>query len=310
MTAGIHHVSAIGSDPQRIHDFYAGVLGLRLVKRTVNFDDAGTYHLYYGNGVGSPGTLMTLFAWAVPPLASARGRAGTGQIAATAFVVPAESVDWWADRLAYGAIDFDGPAERFGERVLLLRAPDGQRIELVGSDAGASGFDAWAGAPVPAQHAIRRLHGVTLWLDEAGATARLLEDVLGLRHVASSDDRTRYAASDGSMVDLVRPGGAAGTMGVGVVHHVAWRAADRTEQDGVRQRLIASGLSVTPVLDRLYFESIYFREPAGILFELASDGPGFAVDEDPEHLGESVALPPFLESRRDAIVSNLRPLEG
>jgi glyoxalase family protein len=305
---GIHHVTAICGDPQRNVDFYVGLLGLRLVKKTVNFDDPGTYHLYYGDGLGSPGTIMTFFAWTLPPTVSARARPGTGQITATPFQIPVSSVDFWIDRLAEAGVDFLGPEERFGEPVIVVRDPDDLPIELVARGAGDLRAP-WPEGPVPTEHAIRGIAGATLSLAGYERTARLLTEVMGFRDAGGEGSRFRFQVGDGedaAMIDLVcQPEGERGRMGIGAVHHIAWRARSAEDQLGWRRHLVAAGFDVTPVLDRNYFESIYYREPGGVLFEIATDPPGFTADESPDELGTELKLPPWLERRRAEIEARL-----
>ena len=302
---GLHHVSAICSDPQRNLDFYAGLLGLRLVKKTVNFDDPGTYHLYYGDGVGTPGTLLTFFAWiSVPPLVVAQGRQGSGQIVATSLSIPAASLDWWVDRLAAAAVDFGGPFARLDERVLTLVDPDGLPLELVAHEVGPLAAT-WAGAPIPAEHAIRGIRAVALCLEGYEHTAELLTGTLGFVADGSEGNRFRFRAG-ASVADLLcAPDSPPGRMGIGVVHHVAWRAADEAEEERWRAALAEVGQNPTPALDRRYFRSVYFREPGGVLFELATDGPGFTIDEAPAALGSELKLPEWLEPRRTRIQARL-----
>jgi glyoxalase family protein len=310
---GIHHITAICGDPQRNLDFYSGLLGLRLVKKTVNFDDPGSYHLYYGDGTGSPGTILTFFAWMLPPMVSAQARQGTGQVTATPFSIPPESLDFWIDRFAGAAVDFQGPEERFGTSVVSLLDPDGLPLELV-ARAGIAPREQWQSGPVPTKHAIRGFAGATLCLAGYERTARLLTDTLGLHHVGQEGSRFRFRAGEGegaAMIDLhCQPDGEAGRMGIGAVHHIAWRTPSDEGQREWRRVLAAAGLDVTPVLDRQYFQSIYFREPGGVLFEVATDPPGFTVDEPPARLGTELKLPPWLESRRariEARLPDLRP---
>lgn len=308
---GIHHVTAICGDPQANLDFYSGLLGLRLVKRTVNFDDPGTYHLYYGDGVGSPGTIMTFFAWVLPPAVRADARQGTGQVTATTFHIPAPSLDYWIDRLASAAVDFDGPESRFGEPVLSVRDPDGLPLELV-ARAGGRLRAAWDDSPVPMEHAIRGFAGATLCLNGYERTARLLTDTMGFREVAQEGSRFRFQVGEGddaAMIDLhCQPEGEPGRMGIGAVHHIAWRARSAEEQREWRSLLAAAGYDVTPVLDRNYFESVYYREPGGVLFEIATDAPGFTVDEAPAELGTRLKLPAWLEPRRERLQARLPTL--
>jgi glyoxalase family protein len=305
---GIHHVSAICGDPQRNVDFYAGLLGMRLVKRTVNFDDPGSYHLYYGDGEGTPGTLLTFFAWTrLPPMSVAHGRPGAGQIGTVALAVPAGSADFWVDRLAAAAVDFEGPEQRFGETVVSLTDPDGLRVELVAGGGGPAA--PWVGAGVPAEHAVRGVHGVSLCLSGFERSASMLTGVLGMAREGEEGSRFRFRAGDGSRsaaVDLlVQPDARPGRMGIGSVHHVAFRAPSPEVEERWRTILAAEGHDVTPVLDRQYFRSIYFREPGGVILEIATDGPGFTVDEKPEALGTALMLPPWLEARRARIETGL-----
>jgi catechol 2,3-dioxygenase-like lactoylglutathione lyase family enzyme len=297
-TTGIHHVTAISGAPQRNVDFYAGTLGLRLVKKTVNFDDPETYHLYYGDGAGSPGTIMTFFPWAHAP----GGRIGRGQLVVTSFSVPTASLGYWTERLVEKGVRFERPRDRFGDTVLTFEDPDRLRIELVAAEDGRPG---WSGGPVQAEHSVRGFHHVALAVEATDRTAGLMTDTLGFWQVNEAEGRIRLSAGEGGPGDLVDVVNAAGfpqgSMGVGTVHHVAFRVPDEETQLAVRAEVSALGYSVTPVLDRNYFRSIYFREPGGVLFEIATDPPGFAVDEDPEHLGEDLKLPPWLETRRDRL---------
>jgi glyoxalase family protein len=308
---GIHHISAICGDPQRNLDFYSGMLGLRLVKRTVNFDDPGTYHLYYGDGLGSPGTIMTFFAWILPPMVQAYARQGTGQITATPFRIPAASLDYWTDRLAAAAVAFDGPETRFGEPVISLRDPDRLPIELIARDAGTPRAP-WTAGPVPVEHAITGVAGATLCLDGYERTARVLTETMGFREMGAEGSRFRFAVgvkADAAMIDLhCQPEGDPGRMGIGAVHHIAWRTPSPDTQQQWRRILADAGLDVTPVLDRNYFESVYYREPGGILFEIATDLPGFTVDEPAEELGTHLQLPPWLEARRTRLEARLPEL--
>ena len=305
---GIHHITAICGDPQRNLNFYAGLLGLRLVKRTVNFDDPGSYHLYYGDGLGSPGTILTFFAWILPPTVTARARQGTGQITATPFRIPPNAVDFWVDRLAGAGVDFDGPWPRFGEPVISLTDPDGLPLELV-ARAGAESPAPWTAGPVAVEHAIRAFAGATLCLDGYERTAQLLTEVMGFRLVGEEGSRSRFQVGEGAdaaMIDLhCQPEGEPGRMGIGAVHHIAWRARTPEEQRSWRGVLAAGGLDVTPVLDRNYFTSIYYREPGGVLFEIATDSPGFTADEPAETLGTQLKLPPWLEPRRERLEARL-----
>jgi len=306
---GIHHVTAICSDPQRNLDFYVELLGLRLVKKTVNFDDPGTYHFYYGDGIGSPGTIMTFFAWAgLPPMVSGQGRQGTGQIIATSFSIPAQSYSYWIDRLAAAAVSFDAGEARFGEHVIAFQDPDGLPLELVAQRTDALRAP-WVDGPVPLEHAIRGFAGATLCLSGYENTAELMTGTLGFREVGQEGSRFRFHAGKGheaAAIDLLcMPEEHPGRMGIGVAHHIAWRTPSSEDQLRWRAVIADGGYDVTPVLDREYFESIYFREPGGVLFEIATDAPGFIVDEPRETLGAELKLPPWLEPRRERIEARL-----
>jgi glyoxalase family protein len=304
---GIHHVTAIASDPQQNVDFYTRILGLRLVKLTVNFDDPGTYHLYYGDERGQPGTVLTFFPW---PGAS-RGRRGTGQVAVTSFSVPEGTLDYWEERFKRYDITTGQRQRRFEEEALTFLDPDWMQLELVaGPEAGE--ISPWDQGPVPAEYAIRGFHSVTLWENNLQPTAALLTGTLGFEAVAESGPRFRFrgsAQSPGAVVDLVHlPDGERGWGGAGTVHHVAWRTPDDAEQLAWRQTLADRGLHVTPVMDRQYFRSIYFREPGGVLFEIATDPPGFIRDESLAELGTRLRLPAWLETQRAAVEAALPEL--
>lgn len=310
-TKGIHHVTAIASDPQRNLDFYTGVLGLRLVKLTVNFDDPSTYHLYYGNTMGDPGTLLTFFAW---PGAN-QGRRGTGQVGVTAFAIRPASMGYWMERLMRHGVHFvgstPGPVERFDERVIAFSDPDGLLLELV-AHPGADALPSWEGGPVPAEHSLRGFHAVTLFEEGFDRTDQLLTGTLGFRSLQQEGALYRYAAADrgpGSLINIrVAPDFWRGVVGVGTVHHVAWRVPDDQAQQTLRRDLDKLGYNVTPVIDRQYFHSVYFREPGGILFEIATDTPGFTIDEPLAELGTNLMLPPRLEPERSQIEQVLPPL--
>lgn len=299
-TTGIHHITSIASDPQQNVDFYTKVLGLRLVKRTVNFDDKYTYHLYYGDEVGTPGTILTFF-----PFENGRpGRVGRGQTSATAFVIPEGSIEYWIDRLESHGVEVDSPRIRFDETVVPFQDHDGQPLELV---TGATDIEPWADGPVPAEYAIRGFHGVTLASLSPEQTEQVLE-LLGYEQAEQNGDRTRYrAVGDRAAIVDVRDRADApqGRQGVGTVHHVAFRASDEETQLKWRDQLNDSGLQVTPQKDRQYFKSIYFREPGGVLFEIATDGPGFTRDESEAELGTELKLPPWLESDRELLEERL-----
>jgi glyoxalase family protein len=294
---GIHHVTAIAGDPQRNIDFYAGVLGLRLVKLTVNYDDPTTYHLYYGDGQGHPGTIMTFFPW--PGAMS--GRIGTGQLTVTSFAVPESSLGYWKERLTERGTLVQEARSEFGESLLFFTDPDGLQLELVATPH-ANPDRIWNQGPVPMDFAIRGFHHVTLSENGYERTASLLTDTLGFKRVQGQGSRFRYAAGSGlpgTIVDLIcAPEGRPGRVAVGTVHHVAWRTPTNEQQVEWRETIRDLQYNVTPIIDRTYFHSIYFREPGGVLFEIATDPPGFAVDEPAEKIGTSLVLPTWLESER------------
>lgn len=298
--SGIHHVTAITADAQANIDFYCGVLGLRLVKLTVNFDDPQSYHLYYGDELGRPGTIMTFFAWP----GARRGRQGPPQVIETSFCTPEKSVDFWSRRLAEFKVKVEAPVLRFGETVLGFSDPDGMRLELVAQEEKTM-EGGWKGGPVPFEHSIKGFCGVCLAEEGYEFTANLLTGSLGFRRVAQEGNRFRYVADDkaaGRVVDLLCvPAGPRGGMGAGTVHHVAFRTADDASQKKWHERLVAERFNVSPVMDRNYFHSIYFREPGGVLFEIATDGPGFAIDEAPESLGSGLKLPAQYEKSRSVL---------
>jgi glyoxalase family protein len=297
---GIHHVTAFSGPTARTVDFYTRVLGLRLVKRTVNFDDPGTYHLYFGDEAGTPGTILTFF----PIEHAASGRVGVGQVSETAFRVPKASIGAWAHRFVAMAVAHEAPVQSFGETVLHFRDPDGMPLALVGVE-GAENEVAWAASGIAPDQAIRGFHGVTLLLRAAGPTAAILTGVLGFETVGSEGTQIRLKGSTalGGYVTLRSVGDfLPGRQGAGSVHHVAFRAADDAAQEAMAEALRRDhGLSVTEQRDRQYFRSIYFREPGGVLFEIATDAPGFAVDEPSDALGTALKLPPFLEPHRGRI---------
>jgi glyoxalase family protein len=303
---GIHHVTAIGGDPQANVDFYAGLLGLRLIKITVNFDDPGTYHLYYGDGLGSPGTILTFFPWP----SAARGVQGSGQLTETAFSVPPGSLGFWRDRLTAAGVEVSPVPKRFDDELLGFADPDGLGLELVG--AAEDDRWPWTEGSVRTEHAIRGFHSVTLREHSLPATDSVL-DLLHAEPLREAEGRFRYRLGEGGpggLVDVVvSPEAAPGQISRGSVHHVAWRTPGDEEQLAWRARLLEAGMAVTEVKDRQYFHSIYFREPGGILFEIATDGPGFAIDEAPEKLGSGLRLPPWLEERRSELEAVLPPLQ-
>ena len=302
-SAGIHHVTAISADLERNLDFYTGVLGLRLVKRTVNFDDPSTWHLYYGDASGRPGSILTFFIWP----GGQRGRLGTGLASAVAFAVPPAAIGFWYERLISQGLRTDPPSKRMGESVLEFADPEGMRLEIVGSRATAA-VEGRSGGPVAQEHAIRGLHSVTIWEDGDQGHETVLTRVVGLARSGEEDSRVRFAgtADIGAIVDIRRVGGFwHGLGGAGVVHHVAFRAADDGIQETIRQRAGESGLHPTAQLDRRYFRSVYFRQPRGVLFEVATDGPGFTADEPLDELGSALRLPPWMEASHTAIEARL-----
>jgi glyoxalase family protein len=306
-SAGIHHVTAICRDPKQNHAFYAGKLGLRLVKKTVNFDDPTTWHLYYGDETGHPGTALTFFAWGdVPP-----GRNGNGMAVETAFVVPEGSFGYWAVRLVELDISHEPPEKRFGETVIRFTDPDGMRLALVAVK-GADALPGWSDGPVPAAHSVRGFHSVTLMVGAGEPTAAVLTGAFGFRAGPRDGNLQRYVSSGariGTVVDVrTAEGFLAGRQGGGSVHHVAFRAVDDQSQTDMGTAVMAQGLVPTDQIDRQYFRSVYFREPGGILFEIATDAPGFTVDEPKETLGNEIKLPPWYEPRRAEIVAVLPPL--
>jgi glyoxalase family protein len=303
----IHHVTAIAREPQRNLDFYAGTLGMRLVKLTINYDDTGTYHLYYGDDLGRPGSLLTFFAWT----AGRPGRQGTGQTNGVGLAVPPASLGFWIERLLSRGVKYEGPTRRFEEQVLAFADPDGLLLELIATPR-VNPVPGWRDGPVPAEHAVRGVHAVTIWEDGDAGSADFLTGPMGFRAKGKEENRLRFESAQdglGTVVDLRRaPGFWRGTDGVGTVHHVAFRAADDAEQQARQEQLRRLGVGVTDVRDRNYFRSIYFREPGGVLFEIATDGPGFTVDERPEELGTTLRLPPQYESMRQRLERSLPPL--
>lgn len=328
--AGLHHVTVMSGDPEENVRFFCDILGLRLVKKTVNFDDVTTYHLYYGDETGSPGTAYTVF----PFDSGRRGPSGTGEVSATGFAVPEGSLGYWRDRLENRGVAVRERETRFGAGVLPFTDPDGQELELV-ETAAFGGIDPWDGSPVPADRQIRGFHSVTLRLADAGATGDLLE-FMGYERGETAGDRTRFRATGGvagadadaalgddvntsadadagraGVVDLVeRPSAGRAGGGVGSVHHVAFRVPDDETQRAWQEALRDRGLHATAVKDRQYFRSVYVREPGGVLFEFATDGPGFALDETVDALGTDLKLPDWLEPDRERIEATLPELDG
>ncbi len=305
--AGLHHVTAICGRAERNLAFYTRALGLRLVKQTVNFDDPGTYHLYYGDEVGHPGTILTFFPWEYAPA----GRAGIGQAEQIRFRVPASGLGYWTHRFLERGVVHEQPIKRFGETTLLFVDPDGLRLALV-AVAGAEAEPAWSTGDIPREHAIRGFHSAVLMLEDGARTAAILTDVFGFAEIGREGSMRRLRASGGvgGIVDVHDAGGfLPGTMGRGAVHHIAFRAADDDSQAELARKVRDNhGLQTTERKDRNYFRSVYFREPGGILFEIATDQPGFTVDEPAALLGHALKLPPFLEPQRQEIVAVLPSL--
>jgi glyoxalase family protein len=301
---GLHHVTAIASDPQRNLDFYTQVLGLRFVKRTVNFDDPGTYHFYFGDDTGTPGTILTFFPWP----GTARGRRGAGETIATAFSIPVGSMSYWRDRLKSKGVATEEHSY-FGGTHLSLSDPDGMILELV-EHAEAKPVAAPRYADVPAQYAIQGFFGTTL-LELSLMRSQALLELMGYRKVDEEGDRTRFAPEGdalGHFLDIVVDKAAQpGRMGAGTVHHIAFRTNDDSSQLDWRQEL-GQYANVTPVQDRTYFHSIYFREPGGVLFEIATDAPGFLIDEPIESLGEALRIPEWFEPQRRQIEAHIQPI--
>ncbi|MBX0294558.1 ring-cleaving dioxygenase [Haloarcula nitratireducens] len=305
---GLHHVTAIAGDPQRNADFYVGTLGLRFVKRTVNHDDTGTYHFYFGDGEGTPGTNITFFPWTNQ---GREGRFGAGQTQDTAYLVPEDSVEYWTERLDSHGVAVER-TERFGETVLQFEDPDGIGLELVAADAETDAVS-WVDSPVPEEHQLRGFHSVTLAVPSVEPTAGLLTEMFGYAHEATEGDRHRYrsaAGGFGSVVDLVETDDDYGQMGVGTVHHVAFRADDVEALEAFRDEYLERGLRPSEVIDRVYFHALYAREPNGILFEISTMEPGFTADESLDELGSSLALPGWVEDERKTIERQLPDFDG
>jgi glyoxalase family protein len=305
--AGIHHITAIAGNAQRNYDFYAKVLGLRLVKRTVNFDDPGTYHFYYGNENGTPGTILTFFPWE----GIVGGRPGTGMATEIGYSVPEKSLEFWAERFKQHDIKQSPITQRFGESVLPFRDPDGLNIDLIVPQQ-TDAREAWTTPEIKADAATKGFHSVTLTLKSIEPTAAILTDVFGYQLKGQEGDRYRFvtpASATASVVDLVEaPEGARGLNGGGTNHHVAFRVPNEEIQMEFREKILSRGLHITPKINRDYFYSLYFREPGGVLFELATDNPGFTIDEPLNELGTHLKLPDQYESAREKIEKTLPAL--
>jgi glyoxalase family protein len=309
---GLHHVTAVTRDAQQNVDFYRNVLGQRLVKKTVNFDVPDTYHLYFADAVGTPGSVLTFFAW--PNMK--RGTRGTGETLAVSYNIPAESMSFWQRHLKQQGVELLPAEKRFGMDVLVMEDPDGMRVELVASGASPA-IRHWDEGPIPPEYALRGFHGVTLWLEEIESTADLLSRTLGYTFTEQEESRHRFQGGSGllgSTVDILYQPGlpedrpVEAVFGGGSIHHIAFRVPDDETQLRYQSAVRAAGLEVTPVIDRQYFHSIYFREPGGVLLEIATAGPGFAIDEPVQALGESLKLPAWFEPNRAGIEANLADL--
>jgi glyoxalase family protein len=303
-TTGIHHVTAFVQNAQDTVDFYAGVLGLRMIKKTINFDAPEVYHLYFGNEMGSPGTIITFFPWA----GSRKGRIGGGQVGYTTYVVPTGALGFWQDRLARHNISVT-TTTRFNETYLQFRDKDGLQLEIVEREAGPQSM--WSFGGVPADKAIKGFGGAILYSTAPEQTGNLLMQVMGLQRVGQEGAYTRYKATGdlGNLIDVNVTPMELGAGGAGTVHHIAWRAKDDVDHALWRSHVETSGFHPTPIVDRQYFNAIYFREAGHILFEIATDPPGFARDERPEELGEKLMLPEWFEANRSAIEKNLPPIQ-
>jgi glyoxalase family protein len=305
--SGLHHITAIAGSAKGNLDFYTKVLGLRLLKKTVNFDDPGTYHLYYGDERGSAGTVLTFF----PYEGASRGRAGTGMATNIAYSVPGSSFDFWIDRFEKHNVIYNKPSEKFGEPYLTFLDPDGLKLELVVPKK-QDNRKAWETEEIKAPVAIKGFHGVTLTLQHIEPTAAILTDIFGYYLLEQSGNRYRYrtdAVAGAAIIDLVAlPNEARGLGGAGTNHHIAFRVQNEAVLMQFQDKVRRSGLSITDKIDRNYFYSLYFREPGGVLFEIATDNPGFGIDEPWEALGSGLLLPPQYEPRRAEIEAALPAL--
>ncbi len=306
LISGLHHVTALAGDAQKNIDFYAGILGLRMVKKTVNFDAPDVYHLYYGNEEGAPGSIMTFF----PYQGIMRGRKGKGQVTVTSFSVPANSLDYWQARLKRFGILHSAPQQRFDdEQFIYFEDSDGLGLEIVANNKDTR--PAWQTGPAAAEHSIRGFWGVTLAEDSRELTAELLREHMDHKLIAEKGSRYRYASTNepGSFVDIdISTSTPRGLQGGGTIHHVAFATANDDTQLEIQEKLHSKGYGVTQVMDRQYFHSIYFREPGGVLFEVATNPPGFAVDEDQDKLGTALKLPEWQEPNRSKIEKGLQPV--
>jgi len=305
---GLHHITAIASNARRNQDFYTRVLGLRLVKKTVNFDDPGTYHFYFGNETGAPGTILTFFPWED----TGPGRTGAGMATEIGYSVPAGSLEFWKERFVNEDVRHGEIGQRLGEQYLSFKDPDGLNINLIVSRT-EDNRAPWTTDEIPAQYAIRGFHSITLTLRSIKPTATILTEIFGYQQSQQEGDRTRYttdAVENAAIVDLVEaPATSAGYNGAGTNHHVAFRVKDDSVLMEFREKIVKKGLQITPKIDRDYFFSLYFREPGGVLFELATDNPGFTKDEPLNELGTHLKLPRQYESSRAKIEAVLPKLD-
>jgi glyoxalase family protein len=305
---GLHHITAIAGDAKRNFNFYANILGLRFIKKTVNFDDPGTYHFYFGDETGSAGTILTFFPWGegIP-----QGRRGSGMATEIGYSVPKGSLEFWVERFEKYNVIYNKPAERFGERYLTFLDPDGLKLELIEANT-PDIRNPWETAEVKADVATRGFHNVTITLNTISGTADILTEVFGYRLISQESNRYRYATDaveNAAIVDLVElKDEKRGHVANGTVHHVAFRVQNDEILMHFREKIAARGLNITPQIDRNYFHSLYFREPGGVLFEIATDNPGFLVDETLEELGKNLKLPAQYESRREDIEAHLVPI--
>ena len=302
---GLHHVTSMAADAQENNDLFTKLLGLRRVKKTVNFDAPDVYHLYYGDEVGTPGSVMTYFPF--PHIA--RGRRGAGEVSETVFAVPEGNLGFWRDRLAQAGVTGIEEVESFGEKRLRFLGPDGDGFALV--EAPGDGRAPFAHGPVPAAQGVKGFRGVTMHLRDGAATSELLR-LMGYEEIAREGELTRFKMKGGNGADFVdlavTPGAAPAREGAGSVHHVAFSVENREAQLAVVRKLAEAGIRTTPVIDRDYFWAIYFRTPGGVLFEIATSEPGFDRDEDRAHLGEALKIPAQHAHLRDRIEQHLAPI--
>jgi glyoxalase family protein len=306
-TSGLHHITCIAGPAQQNLDFYAGVLGMRLVKKSVNQDDPGTYHLFYADAEGRPGSDLTFFPWAH----LAPTRKGVGLSTEVSLAVAPQSLGFWEQRLHGYGIKLGNAEVRFGEKTLTLSDPHGLEVALI-ETTDSRAFSPWQRSSIPSQFQIMGLHGARMWQGELRPSADFLTQIMGFEYSGQEKGWNRYSVAGGGSGRFVEikelPNLQRGQWGVGSIHHLAWRVDDTLHQMRLRSQILQAGIPTTQQIDRFWFKSVYFNEPGGVVFELATDGPGFAVDEDPAHLGESLVLPPWLEPQRSQIEAALPPL--